>query len=91
MLLCFEVCHYVFKCIISKESNRERTVKYEKELVLGKRSLNFVMPCWSEYDKSFPITKRTPCNGKGTLSKKSLVFVLPHSLEAFNQEKDPMC
>ena len=46
------------------------------------------MSCWSEYDKGFPTTTRTPCNGKGTLSKKSLIFVLPQNREAFNQEND---
>ena len=62
---------YLFVSTISNEKNGRMAVKYEKEFVLGKRSLmNFVMPCWSEYDKGFPITKRTPCNGKGTLSKK---------------------
>ena len=79
---------YLLENTISNE--KSRAVKYEMEFVLGKRSLNFVMPCWSEYDKGFPITKRTPCNGKGTLSKKSLIFVLPHNLEDYNQEEDHM-
>ena len=46
---------YLFVNVISNEKNGGRAAKYEKEFVLGKRSLNFVMPCWSEYDKGFPI------------------------------------
>ena len=74
-------CYYVLRYAIaylnvsfrkynSKRKERGMAVKYENEVRLGEGSLNFVMPCWSEYDKGFPITKRTPCNGKVLCRKR---------------------